>query len=58
MQLGVSAQTIDSFTETLQQCEFARFAPGDSSEIMNEMYQKATDFILQNETQRNVKVLI
>ena len=58
MQLGVSTQTIDSFTETLQQCEFARFAPGDSSEIMSEMYQKATDFILQNETQRNVKFLI
>jgi hypothetical protein len=54
-QLGVSTQTIDSFLETLQQCEFARFAPGDSSEIMYEMYQKATDFIFQNETQRVVK---
>ena len=51
MQLGVSTQTIDRFVETLQQCEFARFAPGDSSEIMQEMYQKATDFILQNEMQ-------
>ena len=51
-QLSVSTQTIDDFLETLQQCEFARFAPGDSSEIMAEMYQKATDFILQNETQR------
>jgi len=50
-QLNVSTQTIDSFLETLQQCEFARFAPGDSSEIMHEMYRKATDFILQNETQ-------
>jgi hypothetical protein len=51
-QLGVSNQTIAIFIETLQQCEFARFAPGDSSEIMSEMFQKATDFILQNETQR------
>jgi len=47
LQLGASEQTIDKFTETLQQCEFARFAPGDSSEIMQDMYQKATDFILQ-----------
>jgi len=45
-QLGVSQQTTDKFSETLQQCEFARFAPGDSSEIMQDMYQKATDFIL------------
>ena len=50
-QLCVSTETINKFEETLQQCEFARFAPGDSSEIMQEMYQKATDFILQNESQ-------
>jgi hypothetical protein len=48
--LSVSPQTIAHFVETLQQCEFARFAPGDSSEIMNEMYQKANEFILQNES--------
>jgi len=48
-QLDVSAQTIAQFIETLQQCEFARFAPGDSTEIMQEMYQKATDFISQSE---------
>ena len=48
-QMNVSVQTIDNFLETLQQCEFARFAPGDSSEIMHEMYQKATDFIARAE---------
>jgi len=46
MQLGASEQTIEKFMETLQQCEFARFAPGDSSVMMQDMYQKATDFIL------------
>jgi hypothetical protein len=50
MQLNVDSQTTAQFVETLQQCEFARFAPGDSSEIMQEMYQKASEFILQNET--------
>jgi hypothetical protein len=47
-QQSVSEQTINKFVETLQQCEFARFAPGDSSEIMQDMYQKATDSILQS----------
>ena len=41
MQLEIAAQTIDNFVETLQQCEFARFAPGDSTDIMQEMYGKA-----------------
>jgi hypothetical protein len=49
-QLSISAQIIENFVETLQQCEFARFAPGDSSEIMQEMYQRAAEFILRNET--------
>jgi hypothetical protein len=49
LQMEVPTTTINQFMDTLQQCEFARFAPGDSSEIMQEMYQKATDFILQNE---------
>ncbi|MDR2972334.1 MAG: BatD family protein [Bacteroidales bacterium] len=42
MQLGIAEQTIVRFVETLQQCEFARFAPGDNSDIMQEMYRKAT----------------
>jgi hypothetical protein len=47
--IGISTQTVEKFMETLQQCEFARFAPGDSSEIMQDMYREATAFILQNE---------
>ncbi|MCL2167737.1 MAG: BatD family protein [Lentimicrobiaceae bacterium] len=46
-QLGISTHIIDKFVETLHQCEFARFAPGDSSEIMQDMYKKANDLILQ-----------
>ena len=45
-QLNVANQTIDSFVETLQQCEFARFAPGDSSDIMQEMYRKAASLFI------------
>lgn len=47
IQLGVSAQTTEHFVETLKQCEFARFAPGDSSNIMQEMYKKATSLFLE-----------
>ena len=44
-QLEVSAETINGFVETLQQCEFARFAPDDHSVAMQEMYQKATKYL-------------
>lgn len=47
---GISNEIVQQFVDTLQQCEFARFAPGDKKLIMNEMYQKALDFILYNES--------
>ena len=52
-QLDVSTQIIEKFTETLQQCEFARFAPGDSNEIMQEMYDKATQCLAPNSNHNN-----
>jgi len=47
---GTSEDMIHQFLETLEQCEYARFAPGDSSLLMNEMYNKALQFILNNES--------
>jgi len=47
---GISDLTIHSFIETLQLCEYARFAPDDNSQIMHEMYEKALQFILKNES--------
>lgn len=47
---GISNEIVQQFVETLEQCEFARFAPGDKKMLMNEMYQKALDFILNNES--------
>jgi len=55
IQWGVSEQTINTFVETLQQCEFARFAPGDSSVIMHDLYQKATDFIINTQKTESKK---
>lgn len=45
----IKAERISDFIDTLNQCEFARFAPGDSSQMMNEMYERALRFILTNE---------
>lgn len=47
---GISSEVIQNFIGTLQECEFARFAPGDKTLLMNEMYDKALDFILRNES--------
>ena len=41
----VSRENIDSFIEVLNKCEFARFAPAESSNLMNEIYQDAIEFI-------------
>ena len=45
----VNEESIKEFLETLNQCEFARFAPGDSSQMMTDMYQRAHDFMTKIE---------
>lgn len=47
---GIAPETVQKFIQTLHECEYARFAPGDKKLLMNEMYQKALDFILSNES--------
>lgn len=47
----VSEESIDSFIEVLNKCEFARFAPGESDNLMNEIYQEAIMFISQIESE-------
>jgi len=47
---GIPVEIVKKFIDTLQQCEFARFSPTDKSILMNEMYSKALDFILSNES--------
>ncbi len=46
---GASTETIEHFIKTLQQCEYSRFAPGESAVNMQEMYDEALAFILNNE---------
>lgn len=46
---NLNEDSIHEFMETLNQCEFARFAPGDSTQMMNEMYRRAHDFMTKIE---------
>jgi hypothetical protein len=39
----------DSFVETLNNCEYARFAPGDASEKMEDLYKQGIDIITKTE---------
>jgi len=45
----VSSESIDKFSEVLNSCEFARFAPGESSDLMNEIYNESIMLISQIE---------
>ena len=46
---GLSQASIQEFTDTLQQCEFARFAPGDPEKLKHEMYDLTHLFITKIE---------
>lgn len=41
----VNEETIKNFTETLNNCEFARFAPGDKVKNMDQIYNQALEII-------------
>ena len=46
---GVSPECIKEFIETLNECEFARYAPGDQSEAMDKVYSSAIEVISKME---------
>jgi uncharacterized membrane protein len=45
----VSEESIKKFTEVLNDCEFARFAPGKNNEVMTEIYNESIKLISQIE---------
>ena len=45
----VKEEIIKRFIETLNNCEFARFAPGDSSKNMDNIYKEALEIIIKIE---------
>ena len=44
---------IEQFIETLNHCEYARFAPGEKSENMDKIYEEALNVI--SKTERELK---
>ena len=50
---NVEEDIVDGFIDLLNNCEFARFAPGDPSKKMDELYQKGIDLITKAE--KNLK---
>lgn len=45
MKHDISANMIDDFISILNECEFARYAPGEGSEAMDKLYSQALDVI-------------
>lgn len=46
---GMSEEDIEQFTTTLNDCEYARFAPGDKAEMMSKLFEQASSFITRME---------
>ncbi len=46
---NVNAELIKQFINTLNNCEFARFAPGNKTQAMDELYRQAIDVITRTE---------
>ncbi len=46
---GMSEEDIAQFTATLNDCEYARFAPGDKAEMMSQLFEQASGFITRME---------
>ena len=48
-QKNVPEDLTQQFVDTLNSCEFARFAPGSAEEKMDDLYQKGIDVISRAE---------
>ena len=48
---GMAESLADEFVETLNTCEFARFAPGDAASKMQGLYDKGLEVIMKVEKQ-------
>jgi hypothetical protein len=46
---ALNEELIAGFSGVLEQCEFARFAPGEKQQLMDELYNKALDIITRIE---------
>ena len=47
---GTDASVVQQLVETMNDCEFARYAPGDPSQTMDKIYAAATEVINKMES--------
>ena len=47
--VGVQAELIKEFLDALNQCEFARFSPGDPNQAMDQVYKASFEVISKME---------
>ena len=52
---NVNTDTISQFIDAIDECEFVRYAPGDSKGNMSKVYEKAISAIEQIEKIKKVK---
>lgn len=52
MEKGIKEDAVRSIVETLEHCEYARFAPSDGTDQMNKMYEDALELIAHVESQQ------
>lgn len=50
-QNNIPAELVEEFVDTLNNCEFARFAPGDAGKKMDDLYNKGLAVITKTEKQ-------
>jgi len=50
-QNNIPAELVEEFVDTLNNCEFARFAPGDAGKKMDDLYNKGLSVITKTEKQ-------
>lgn len=55
MEKEIPSVTIDKYIETIDECEFARYAPGDSQGNMKKIYEQAATAIIEIENEMKKK---
>lgn len=51
LERNVTQEVVDDYTEVIEQCEFARYAPAQGSEVRTELYKKAESTMSRFEKQ-------
>lgn len=51
----INGQLIVNLKDCIEKCEFARFAPGNVKDAMNDMYNQLTDVVIEIEKSMSIR---